>query len=289
MGVSTGVRSSGPAPGSGGGHPVLHLTDRPDRPAEWLGDVWRHRETLGMLTRKDFQTRYKRASLGLLWAVAVPALQAAVMAVVFSRVVRAGSGNHFALYVMSGVVAYSYLSTSLGPACTAIVDGAGLTDKVWFPRILLVAVPCLSSTVGLLATLIVLVAIMPAFGVGYAPHLLLLIPAAGFLVVFVTALAMVLAALHVYFRDVRFLVQAALLVWLYATPILYPQPLLGALAPVVAANPLTGIVGIFHLAVLGTGGPTAADLAVSLGATAVLVAVGAEVQRRYDRLFVDLL
>lgn len=292
MGVSAPARKwtrTGPFRTGDAGMPVLHLTNRPDPPTLWLRDVWRHRETLAMLTRKDFQTRYKRASLGILWAVAVPALQAAVMAVVFSRVIRVGSGAHFAVYVMSGVVAYSYLTASLNPSCSAIVDGANLTDKVWFPRVLLVAVPCFSNIVGLVATLAVLIVVMPFFGAGYGPDLLLLVPAAVFLVAFTTGLAMVLSALHVYFRDVKFLVQAALLVWLYATPILYPQHLLGALAPVAAANPLTGIVGVFHLATLGGGGPTTSDLAVSLAVTSVLLVVGAEAQRRYDRLFVDLL
>jgi ABC-type polysaccharide/polyol phosphate export permease len=254
-----------------------------------LAELWGHRETLGILTRKDFQTRYKRASFGVLWAVAVPALQATIMAVVFSRVVRIASGAHFSVYVISGVVAYSYVTTALSPASTAIVDGASLTDKVWFPRVLLVMVPCLSSTVGLLSTLAVLMVVIPAFGVPYGPHLLLMVPATGLLLVFTVSLATVLAALHVYFRDVRFLVQAALMVWMYATPILYPQHLLGSLAPVVSANPLTGIVGLFHLAALGSGGPSGTDLIVSMAATGVLLVVGAEVQRRYDRLFVDLL
>lgn len=292
MGVSAPAAKwtgSGRVDDRGAGVAVLHLTNRPDAPTEWMRDVWRHRETLTMLTRKDFQTRYKRASLGILWAVAVPALQAGVMAVVFSRVIRVGAGAHFAVYVMSGVVAYSYLTASLNPSCSAIVDGANLTDKVWFPRVLLVAVPCLSNVVGLLATLAVLIVVMPLFGAGYGPDLLLLLPAVLFLVAFTTGLAMVLAALHVYFRDVKFLVQAALLVWLYATPILYPQHLLGTLAPVAAANPLTGIVGVFHLAALGGRGPTGPDLVVSLGVTAFLLVAGTEAQRRYDRLFVDLL
>jgi ABC-type polysaccharide/polyol phosphate export permease len=267
----------------------LLLADRPDSVRDWLTEVWRHRETLGILTRKDFQTRYKRASFGVVWAIAVPALQASIMAIVFSRVVKISSGKDFVVYVISGVVAYSYFSTVLNPASTAIVDGAGLTDKVWFPRALLVIVPCLSNLVGLITTTTVLVVAMPLFHVQYGLRMFLLLPAVLLLVTFAVSLSLVLAALHVYFRDVRFLVQAALLVWLYVTPILYPEHLLGHLAPLVKANPLTGIVGLFHYAVLGHSGASGVELAVSLGATGTLLLLGAEVQRRYDRLFVDLL
>lgn len=267
----------------------LVLGDKPDTLASWLGDVWEHREVLGILVRKDFQTRYKRASFGVIWAIAVPVLQASIMAVVFSRVVRVGTGEHFAVYVISGVVAYSYFSTVLSPASTAIVDGAGLTEKVWFPRALLVMVPCVSNLVGLLATLCVLVVAMPILHVNYTLNVLFLVPAISLLIAFVMSLGLVLSALHVYFRDVRFLVQAALLVWLYVTPILYPENLLGHLAPLVKANPLSGIISLFHLAVLGTYGPSLAELAVSILATVILAVVAAETQRRHDRLFVDLL
>lgn len=278
------------APESTRGAPVeLHLTAGPDPLGVWWRELWRHGPTLAMLTRKDFHTRYKRASLGILWAVAMPALQATIMAVVFSHVVKVGNTAHFPVYVISGVVAYTYASMALGPASTAIADGTSLAERVWFPRAILVVVPCLSSLVGLLTTMAVLVATIPAFGVSYGAHLLLLIPAAALLVVFVTALALVLAALHVYFRDVRFLVQAGLLVWIYLTPILYPQHLLGRFRVVVTANPLTGIVGLFHLAALGSAGPSPADLSVTVATTVALLVVGAEVHRRCDRLFVDQL
>jgi lipopolysaccharide transport system permease protein len=267
----------------------LDLGDRPDSRRDWAHDVWSFRSVLVMLARKDFQTRYKRASFGVIWAVAVPLLQASVMAVVFSRVVRSGSGESYPVYVMSGVVAYTYFSTVLSTASTAIVDGSGLTDKVWFPRAILVVVPTLSNLVGYLVTLIPLLASLPLFGVPYRPRLLLLVPGTLMLCAFVTSLSLVLSALHVYFRDVRFLTTAALLVWLYVTPVLYSASLLGRLRPLVEANPLTGIVTVFHAATVGDAGAWVVPVAVSIGATLLLAAAGLEAQRRHDRLFVDLL
>jgi len=242
-----------------------------------------------MLTRKDFQTRYKRTSLGVLWAVAVPALQASIMAFVFSKVIKTGTGPNFAIYVIGGVIAYSYVSVALSTAGTAIVDGAALADKVWFPRAVLVVVPCLSGLVGLGVTLLVLVAVMPLFDVHFTLRLTLLIPGTLLLVAFTVALSLVLAALHVYFRDVRYLIQAALMVWLYVTPILYPARLLGRISIIVNANPLTGIVALFHEATVGGVGPLIPAVAVSVGSTIVLAVLAAEIQRRHDRLFVDLL
>ena len=267
----------------------MTLTSRPDGIADWLADLRRHTEVLWVLTVKDFRTRYKRAAFGVTWALAVPALQAAIMAVVFSHVIKTGGNRDFPIYVISGVVAFSYFSSTLPVAATAIVEGASLTDKVWFPRALLLIVPCLSNTVGLLVTTALVPALMPLFGISYRTSLLLVAPALLLLVAFTVALSLVLAALHVYFRDVKFIVQASLLVWLYVTPIVYAQHLLGRFAEVVNINPLTGIVTLMHMAFVGPQGPWVVSVSVSIGTTLVLLAAGSWVHAHHDRLFVDLL
>src|SRR5207302_5730119 len=97
-------------------------------------------------------------------------------------------------------------------------------------------------------TVVFLIAVEPFFGVHLGAQTLLLIPATALLVALTLALGMVLGALDVYFRDVKFLVQAALLVWIYLTPILYPQRLLHGLGPWLDTNPLTGVGVMFHMA-----------------------------------------
>ena len=268
---------------------ILEITNRPDSLRDWWTEVYRHLDVLIVLARKDFHTRYTRASLGLAWAVAVPVIQASIMAVVFSRVVRTGGGAGFGIYVMSGIVAYSYFSTVLSSGVVSLVEGASLTEKVWFPRILLAVVPVLSNLVGLIVTSAVLLVVMPILGVAYKPQLVLLVPGILLLAAFVTGLSLCVSALNVYFRDVKFLVQAALLVWMYVTPIVYPVKVLRGLQFIADANPLTGIVALFHMATVGSRGPWVAPLLVSLCATFLLSVIGAEAQRRHDRLFVDLL
>jgi ABC-type polysaccharide/polyol phosphate export permease len=269
---------------------VLELDGRPVSRRAWLADVWAHRGVLGMLSRADFQVRYKRASLGLLWAVAVPVLQSVILAVVFAKVIRVGNGRAFGAYVMSGVLAWSYFAGAVGAGATAIVDGTGLTDKVWFPRALLPLVPTLANAVGLLVSLVVLFVALPILGVGLTVRLFWLLPAVVLLITLAASLSLCLAALHVYFRDVRFLVQAGLLVWFYLTPIAYPRQLLGSrLGASLDFNPVTGVVVLFHQATVGGGGPMVRPLVVSVVVTIFLLVAAVEANRRHDRLFVDLL
>lgn len=268
---------------------VLDIGARPPTTRAWAEEMWRHRDVLGALARTDFHVRYKRAAFGVAWAVLLPLVQASVLAVVFSRVLRVGSGGGFPAYVLAGVTAWGYFTQTLSTSSTSIVEGSGLTDKVWFPRALLPMAPGVANLVGLAVSVVLVVLLAPVLGGHVGPELLWLVPGVILLVAFTTALAMVLAALHVYFRDVRFLVQAALLVWFYVTPIIYPPSRLGGLRDVIELNPMTGIVTLFHAAVVGSQGEWVKPVVVSVVATLLLIGVAVAVYRRHDRLFVDQL
>jgi ABC-type polysaccharide/polyol phosphate export permease len=268
---------------------VLDIDNRPPPTRAWAAEMWRHRDVLGALARTDFHVRYKRAAFGIAWAVLLPLVQAGVLAVVFSRVLSVEHDSGFGAYVLIGVTAWGYFTQTLSTAATAIVEGSGLTDKVWFPRALLSMAPAVANLVGLSVSTALAVLLAPVLGGHVGPEVLWLVPGLVLLVLFTTALAMVLAALHVYFRDVRFLVQAALLVWFYVTPIIYPAAYLGGLRTVVDLNPMTGVVSLFHRALVAGDDALARPVAIAVAITVALALVGLEGQRRHDRLFVDQL
>jgi lipopolysaccharide transport system permease protein len=270
--------------------PVLELGPESTSRRQWIRSLWDHRGVIWVLARKDFQARYKRTSLGVLWAAAVPLLQAVVMIFVFSHFIHAGSGVSYAAFVLSGILVWAgYFAMVVPQGTIAIVDGTSMTDKLWFPRAILPLVPCVSNLVGLAIAVVILLVATPALGETPDAHLLLLVPACLLLVAFTSALTMVLSALNVYFRDVKFMTTAALSVWLYATPIMYPKSLVGGLGPWLDLNPMTGIISLFHVAVLGHDGSWARAVVISLIATAILLVAAVEGHRRHDRLFADLL
>src|SRR5207247_8285831 len=147
---------------------------------------------------------------------------------VFSRVGKFGNGHYsYALYVLAGMAAWAYASMAITASTTSIVDAATLTDKVWFPRAILALVPAVSNLVTLGISVAVVMVSLPLFREPIPPRLLLLAPAVVLVVAFTAALGLVLSALDVYFRDVKFMVQALVLVWFYVTPIVYPPTVLG--------------------------------------------------------------
>lgn len=280
----------GPGPADEPG-PILALDHRPVPLHQWLGGLWQFRGVLLALSRKDFQVRYKRASLGVIWSVALPVLQSVVMVFIFSRVGHFGTGHAYSYggFVLAGMVPWVFVSTSIMASTTAIVDASSLTDKVWFPRAILALVPPCANLILLATSSVILLAELPVVGVTPSWRLLVLVPGSVLAVAFSAAVGMVLAAMYVYFRDLKFMVAAAVIVWLYLTPIVYPSSSLGSTGRWLDFNPLTGIVGLFQSGAVGSPAPSARALVVSVGATVALTVVAVWLHRRHDRLFVDLL
>jgi ABC-type polysaccharide/polyol phosphate export permease len=116
-----------------------------------------------------------------------------------------------------------------------------------------------------------------------------LVPATLLLVALATGFSIVLSALHVYFRDIRYLVQALFIAWLYATPVIYSVDQAREFASVLPVNPATGVVLLFRAALLGRDRFFVSSIAWSLAWTVALLVAGLLIHRRYDRVFADLL
>jgi lipopolysaccharide transport system permease protein len=252
--------------------------------------VWARRDLLAILARKEFHVRYRRATFGVLWAVALPVLQSLVLAVVFSRVAHIGHASHYPVFVLSGMAAWLYFAMAFATGSTAIVDGSDLSSRVYFPRIMLPLVQLGSNLYGLAITVVVLVVMSPVLGVGLGARLVYLMPGVVLLVLVTAGFALVASALHVYFRDIRYLVSAALMMWMYVTPVIYPPAdTHGLLRSAVLANPLTGVVELFHAATVGATVALLPAVLISLAWTAALLVAGVTLHCRFDRVFGDLL
>jgi len=253
-------------------------------------ELWQSRELIAILARKDFYVRYRRASLGLLWAVGLPLFQALVLAVVFSRVVRVHTGSNFAVFVLTGMVGWTYFSNTLSVASTSIVEGSGLSTRIYFPRAVLPLVSVIANLYGYVITLVITLVLCPLLGVGLGLHSLWLVPATALAVAVTAGACLVTSALHVYFRDVRYIVTAAVIGWFYLTPVFYPLSLVhGVLRAVVMANPLTGVVELMRAATAGADSDWATTVFVSVIWTLFLLGAGASLHRRFNRVFTDLL
>lgn len=282
---------------AGDRRPVMELTGESTPVGALLSDLWRRRGLITMMAARDFNARYRSAALGVLWSVAIPLLQAAVLSVVFSTLVRVPvkDGISYPVFVLSGTVMWSFFSSSINAGATIIVDQGQIASKVYFPRLILSMSTPLANSVSFALSLLVLFPVMAVMGVQFKPTLLVLPLAMLMLFVLVVLLGALITLAHVYFRDVRYMVQATLMVLLYATPVIYPLELATrpGVEPVLRwlliANPVTGPLVLARWGVFGEGEYLPAAIGSTLLWCAVLSGLVLLAYRRYERVAVDRL
>jgi ABC-2 type transport system permease protein len=220
--------------------------------------VWRYRELLGGLVRKELKVKYKNSALGFFWSMLNPAMYLAVFYVVFQLVLQNGI-ELFAVYLLSGLLVWNLFSTSLSSATSSIVSNGPLVNKVWFPREILPLASVGANLVHFLLQGLVLVAALLVFTHGPDwQYVWLIPPALAVLLIFAAALAVLLAALNVYARDAQHLLELGLLAWFWMTPIVYPWFLTanqlterGLPSTLTLVNPVTPVVLAFQRAIYG--------------------------------------
>jgi ABC-2 type transport system permease protein len=226
--------------------------------AQSLAGVWRYRELLLNLVRRELKVRYKNSSLGFLWSMLNPLMYLVVFYVVFQLVLKAGI-PYFPVFLLSGLLGWNFFSASLAGATGSITGNASLVNKVWFPREILPLASIGANFVHFLLQGLVLVAslVVFRFDVDWG-YLWLVVPAIVALVLFTTACAIFLAAANVYARDTQHLLELALLAWIWLTPIIYAWDLqarelasYGRSSMLTLLNPMTPIVLAFQRALYG--------------------------------------
>ncbi|HYD09631.1 MAG TPA: hypothetical protein VEA78_05960 [Acidimicrobiales bacterium] len=271
--------------------PVLDLSGETTPIRSLVRDLWQRRGLIRMLAAKDFHGRYRSASLGVLWSVALPLLQGAVLAVVFTKVVRIdlSRGLSYPVFVVSGTVLWGYTSSSILAGSTVLVDQGQIASKVYFPRLVLPFVPATANFVSFSLSVLVLLPIMIVTDTPFRLSLVVLPLVMALLYVLVVIVGALVAMLHVYFRDTRYIVQATLLVALYATPVIYPFERAMEYRWFLIANPATGPLNLGRWAIFGEGVYVLPSVLSTLAWCVVLALTTLVVYRRRERIAMDRL
>jgi ABC-2 type transport system permease protein len=189
---------------------------------ERLLDIWQARELLVNMVRTEIRVKYKSSFLGLLWSLLSPAMTLGIYVLVFQVILKNGIPN-FVIFLFSGLLLWNLFQTGVQTATGVVVANAGLVKRVAFPREILALAAIGSAGVFFFFQACVMVIFMVALHAAPAWHLLWLIVVALVpLLVFAAALAVLLAAITVYLRDMQHLVEVIVgAAWFWACPIVY--------------------------------------------------------------------
>lgn len=233
----------------------------------YLKEVRDSRELLVNLMMREVRGQYKRTFLGQLWSLANPLAQMVIYTFVFAFIFRAQpepgnpSGlNIFALWLMCGLLPWTFFALVVNRGMASIVDGAGLIQKVYFSRIVLPLAVVGSSAYNWVFEMSVLIIALALCGSFIWPWLPLVVLVMLLLAIFAAGIGMALSIANVHFRDTQYFVGIFLNFWMYLTPIVYPisliasqseriGPLLGTqltLLDIYRWNPLARFVEVFR-------------------------------------------
>jgi lipopolysaccharide transport system permease protein len=277
---------------------------------KYVQEVLASRELLINLTMREVRGKYKRTIFGQLWSLANPLALMLIYTLVFAFILRVTpdrgdpSGlDVFALWLLCGLLPFTFFSAVLSQGVNSLVANAGLIQKVSFSRIVLPLSLVGSTAYNWLfemAVLVIALSIAGAFVLPWIPGLLVIM---ALLAVFAAGLALMLAVANVYFRDTQYFLSIALQMWTYLTPIIYPGklvvdqsdklgPLFGTpvtIADIYALNPMFHFVEVFRNLLYDNRWPDPVQWLICLAWAVGSFAVGILVFRRNERNLAETL
>lgn len=190
--------------------------------------IWhKYKFLIQQLVARDFKTKYKRSVLGYLWSFLNPLLTMLVQYIVFSTIFKNGIDN-YPVYLLSGIILFNFFSDAVGQGLGAIVYNASLITKVYVPKYIYPVTKVASTSINLFISIIPLLLVTLMTGVRITPAILLLPFVLVCLLLFCVGMVLMLSAAMVFFRDTQYLWGIVSMVWMYATPLFYPENIIPA-------------------------------------------------------------
>ena len=248
--------------------------------------IQKYQFLIKQLVSRDFKAKYKRSILGVFWSFLNPLLTMIVQYVVFSNLFRFDI-PYYPVYLISGIIVFNYFSEACGMALTSIIGNAALITKVYVPKYIYPLTRILSSLVNLLISMIPMFMVVLISGLRPTKAYLLIPFILVCLALFCLGLGMLLSSAMVFFRDIQFLWGVLTMIWMYLTPIFYPESILpDEVAWVLKINPLYHFINFLRSCVIDGVSPEPVVYVqcflISLG----VLAVGAWVFKKSQDKFV---
>jgi len=253
-----------------------------------VSELWEYRELLYQMTLRDLLIRYKQTVMGFGWAVFMPLVNTVLFSVIFTRVAPLNTGTPYPVFAYTGLLFWNFFASSLRFAVTSLSGNATLVTKIYFPREIFPFSAVLVCFIDLAVGSTILIAMMIYYKIAPGPTVLF-VPVLLLIQVLLTAgVALLVAMANLFLRDVKYLFEVALTVWMFATSVVYPVDLVGGkLGSLMKLNPMTPIIDGYRATILRGQLPALAPLAVAAVLALVAVAAGWLVFHRAEYRFAE--
>lgn len=264
-----------------------------------LNELYRYRDLIFLLVKRNFVSKYKQTILGPAWAIIQPLLTTVVFTLVFGNIAGlAPGGIPSFMFYLSGTILWAYFSNCLGQTANTFVANASIMGKVYFPRLVMPVSTVFSELISL-AIQYGFFAIFLAFYIvtdqGVHPNLWVLMTPLIVLQLAMLSLGfgIIISALTTKYRDLAMLVGFGTQLWMYASPIAYDMFGMHAFAlggkwhMLYMCNPVTSIINLFRYGYLGIGTVEWNFYFIGWGTTLIFLFIGVVLFSRVEKNFMD--
>lgn len=239
-----------------------------------------YRDLIWALVLRDLKVRYRRSAIGFVWTMLQPLLMMLVFQLVFSAMFRFDITN-YPVYALAGILFWNFFSQSILASMNSLRGNANLLKKVPVPHAVFPVATVLSGLVNMAFAMVPLFGLLLVTRHPLTPSLLFLPVAILLAALFTLGAGLLLSPLAVFFHDVTELVGVALTLLMYLTPIFYPMSILPeSMRWIVRFNPIRSILEVFRDPIYQGEIPPLAHLAVAVGVTVAMLAIGAAAFRK---------
>jgi lipopolysaccharide transport system permease protein len=259
-----------------------------------LSQIWKYRDLISLFVHRDFVAVYKQTILGPIWFFLQPILTTIIFTVVFGTAANLSTdGLPKPVFYMSGIVLWNYFSEVLLKSSDTFIAYRYIFAKVYFPRLVVPISIVFSNMLKLGVQLMLFFAVYlyycittdliePTWNLLYIPLLIIPIALMGM------GAGLLVAALTVKFRDLKFMVNFAVDLLKYVSPIIFPLSMIdGNLQTLILINPMSAIIETFRVLCFGQGEFEWIYLISSFATTLVLLAIGLYYFAKAEKTFID--
>jgi len=271
--------------------PVLRIRPSKGWVSLKLGELWQYRELLYFLTWRDIKVRYKQTALGAAWAIIQPVMTMVVFSLFFGKLGKIPSdGVPYPIFAYAALVPWFFFSNSVASGTLSLITYRNIVTKTYYPREIVPLAQVCSRLIDFFAASVFYAGFMAYYRVSLGPWALMTPVFFALLILFTVGFTLATSAINVFYRDVNPVVQIALQLWLYLTPVAYPLSKISSrFRWVFVLNPLTAIVEGFRSSLVFGRAPDWNIVSVSAALTLVLFAAAFVMFKRMDKYFADVI
>lgn len=258
---------------------------------KYLKELFKFRELLLELTKREIKVRYKQTTLGVAWAILQPLSLMLIFTLIFGIILTVESEDiPYPLFSYSALLPWTFFATSISFGALSIINNSNLITKVYFPREVLPFSSLAAAFLDLIVATSIFVGLLIYYKTPLTINFLYIVPIILIQTIFTAGVLLLLSALIVRWRDLKFVIPLLTQLWMFATPIIYPLSKIPEnLRFVYTLNPMTPIIDNFRAVTILGKAPNFNDLLLATVIALMLFFIGYIFFKKLERKFADII